>query len=61
MDLDLHTVLEWLLYGVIALIALSLLGLLVDVAGALLSLLLKAGVVVLVVLLLIRLLEHLRG
>jgi hypothetical protein len=56
MDLDLETVLRWLIYGVLALISLSLLGVLVDVAAALLSFVLKAGVVVLVVLLLIQLL-----
>jgi hypothetical protein len=61
MDFDLHSVLEWLLYGVLALIGLSLLGLLVDVASTLLWLLLKAGVVVLLVLLLVRLLENVRG
>jgi hypothetical protein len=61
MDLDLRTVLRWLIYGVIGLIALSVLGVLVDVAAALLSFVLKAGVVVLVVLLLARFLEGLRG
>lgn len=61
MDLDLRTVLRWLIYGVVALIGLSLLGLLVDVAATLLGLVLRAGVVVLVILLLIRLLEALRG
>ena len=50
MDLDLRTILRWLIYGVIALIGLSLLGVLVDVAGSLLWLLIKVGVVVLVVL-----------
>lgn len=57
MDLDLETVLQWLIYGVIALIGLSLLGVLVDVAGALLSLVLKAGVVVLIVLFILKLFE----
>lgn len=60
MDLDLKTVLRWLIYGVLALIGLSLLGVLVDVAAALLSFVLKAGVVVLVVLLLVQLLEAIR-
>lgn len=60
MDLDLKTVLRWLIYGVLALIGLSLLGVLVDVAAALLSFVLKAGVVVLVVLLLIQLLDAIR-
>lgn len=60
MDLDLKTVLRWLIYGVLALIGLSLLGVLVDVAAALLSFVLKAGVVVLVVLLLIQFLEAFR-
>jgi len=56
MDLDLRTVLRWFIYGVLALIGLSLLGVLIDVASAVLSLVLKAGVVVLVVLLLLQLL-----
>ncbi len=60
MDLDLKTVLRWLIYGVLALIGLSLLGVLVNVAAALLSFVLKAGVVVLVVLLLIQLLDAIR-
>jgi hypothetical protein len=61
MDLDLPTVLQGLVYGVLALIGLSLLGLLVDVAAALLTFLLKAGMVVLVVLLVLQLLEGSRG
>lgn len=61
MDLDLKTVLRWLIYGVIALIALSLLGILVDIAGALLGFVLKVGVIVLVVLFIIRVLEGLRS
>ena len=61
MDLDLPTVLQGLVSGVLALIGLSLLGLLVDVAAALLTFLLKAGMVVLVVLLVLQLLEGSRG
>lgn len=61
MDLDLRTVLRWLIYGVVALIGLSLLGVLVDIAGSLLMLILKAGVVLLVVLVIIRLLEGTRS
>lgn len=57
MDLDLETVLRWLIYGVLALIGISLLGVLADIAGALLSVVLKAGVVVLVVLFILRLFE----
>jgi hypothetical protein len=57
MDLDLQTVLRWLIYGVIALIGLSLLGILVDVASSLLWLLLKGGAVVLVVLFLLQVLD----
>lgn len=57
MDLDLETVLRYLIYGVVALIGISLLGVLVDVAGAVLSLVLKAGVVVLVVLFILKLFE----
>lgn len=60
-DLDLGTVIRWLIYGVLGLIALSLLGVVVDVAGALLSLALKIGVVVLIVLLVLQVLENLRG
>jgi hypothetical protein len=56
MDVDLRTVLRWLIYGVLALIGISLLGVVVDVASTLLWLLLKAGVVVLVVLFLLQLL-----
>lgn len=61
MDLDLRTVLRWLIYGVLFLIGLSLLGVLVDVAATLLQLVLKAGVIVLIVLLVIRVLEGVRG
>lgn len=61
MDLDLRTVLRWLIYGVLILIGLSLLGVLVDVAATLLQLVLKAGVVVLIVLLVIRLFEGARS
>ncbi|MFB6249003.1 MAG: hypothetical protein ABEL97_10585 [Salinibacter sp.] len=61
MDLDLRTVLRWLIYGVLLLIGLSLLGVLVDVAATLLQLTLKAGVVVLIVLLVLRLFEGLRS
>ena len=61
MDLDIRTVLRWLIIGVIALIGLSLVGVLVDVAGALLQLVLKVGAVVLVVLLIIRVLEGVRS
>ncbi|PSQ63301.1 MAG: hypothetical protein BRD27_00995 [Bacteroidetes bacterium QH_10_64_19] len=57
MDLDLRTVLRWLVYGVIALIGLSLLGVLVNVASSLLWLLLKGGLVVLVVLFLLQILD----
>ncbi|MFB6280366.1 MAG: hypothetical protein ABEK75_12740 [Salinibacter sp.] len=61
MDLDLQTIIRWLIIGVIALIGLSLLGVLIDVAGALLQVVLKAGAVVLVVLLIIRVLEGVRS
>jgi hypothetical protein len=57
MDLDLDTVLRWLIYGVVVLVGLSLLGVLIDVASTLVWLILKAGVVVLVVLFLIRLFD----
>jgi len=60
-NLDIRTVLKWLILGVLALIGLSLVGVLVDVAGTLLSLLVKAGVLILVVLVVIRLLEGVRG
>jgi len=61
MDLDIRTVLRWLIIGVIALVGLSLLGVLVDIAGTLLQLTLKVGAVVLVVLLVIRVLEEIRS
>jgi hypothetical protein len=61
MDLDIQTVLRWLLIGALVLVGLGLLGLLVDVAGALLRLALRVGVILLVVLLAIRLLEKLRS
>lgn len=61
MDLDIRTVLRWLIIGVIALLGLSLLGVLIDVFGALLQLVLKAGAIVLVVLLIIRVLEGARS
>jgi hypothetical protein len=61
MDLDIRTVLRWLIIGVIALVGLSLVGVLVDIAGALLQLTLKVGAVVLVVLLVIRVLEEIRS
>ena len=60
MDVDLRTVLRWLIYGVIALIGLSLLGVLVDVASTLLWLLLKGGVVVLVILFILQILDGFR-
>lgn len=61
MDLDIRTVLRWLILGVLVLIGLSLLGVVVNIAGALLSVVLKAGVVILIVLVVIRVLEGLRG
>lgn len=60
-DLDLRTVIRWLIYGVLAFIGLSLLGVLIDIAVALLPLLLKIGVVVLLVLLVVQFLEGTRG
>jgi len=57
MDIDLRAVLRWLIYGLLALLGLSLLGVLVDVASTLLWMLLKGGVVVLVVLFLLQLLS----
>lgn len=61
MDLDLRTVLRWLIIGMMALLGLSLLGFLIDVIRPLLRLVLKAGAVVLVVLLIIRVLEEVRS
>lgn len=57
MDIDLRTVLRWLIYGLIGFIALSLVGVLVDVASTLLWLLLKIGIVVLVGLFILQLLD----
>lgn len=59
-DLSLRTVIRWLIYGVVAIIGLSLLGVLVDMAAALLTLALKVGVVVLIVLFVAQLLEGIR-
>jgi len=61
MDLDLRTVLRWLIYGVLILIGLSLLGVLVNVAATLLQFLLKAGVIVLIVLVVLRVIEGMRS
>jgi hypothetical protein len=61
MDLDLQTVIRWLIIGVIALLGLSLLGVLVNVATALLQFVLKADAIVLVVLFIIRALEGVRS
>lgn len=61
MDLDIRTVLRWLIIGVIVLLGLGLLGLLINVARTFLELVLKAGAIVLVVLLIIRVLEGLRS
>ncbi|HKL87420.1 MAG TPA: hypothetical protein VJ884_00350 [Salinibacter sp.] len=58
MDIDLRTVLRWLIYGLIGLIALSLVGVLVDVASTLLWLLLKIGIVVLVGLFILQILDN---
>lgn len=57
MDWTVHNVLHWLIMGVIAIIALSVLGVLIDLATALLGVVLRAGVVVLLVLLLLRFFE----
>lgn len=59
-NLDIRTVLRWLIIGVIALVALSLVGVLIDVAGAILGFVLKAGIIVLIVLFVIRVLEGIR-
>ncbi len=61
MDLDIRTILRWLIIGVLAWIGLSLVGVLADIASAVVHLGLRVGVIVLVVLLAIRLLEHLRS
>ena len=59
MDIDLRSVLRWLIYGLIGFLALSLVGVLVDVASTLLWLLLKIGVVILVGLFILQLLDNL--
>jgi type IV secretory pathway TrbL component len=61
MDLDIQTVLRWLLIGGLLLVGVGLLGVVLDLASALLRLALRVGVIVLVVLLGIRLLEKLRS
>jgi len=61
MDLDLRTVLRWLIYGVLLLIGLSLLGVLVNVAAALLQFVLKAGVIVLLILIVLQVVDEFRS
>ena len=61
MDLDIRTVLRWLIIGVVALLGLSLLGMLVGVVVNVLSIALKVGAIVLVVLLIVRALEEVRS
>jgi len=58
--LDVRTVLQWLTLGVLAFIGISLLGVIADVASAVLSFALKAGVIVLIALLIIRGVDELR-
>lgn len=60
-DLDIQTVLRWLIIGVLVMIGLRLLGLLINVAEALLSLGLPVGVIALVILLVVRLVDRLRS
>lgn len=60
-NLDIRTVLRWLIIGVIVLVGLSLVGVLIDVAGAILGFVLKAGIILLIVLFIIRVLEGLRS
>lgn len=57
MDFDLRTALRWIMYGVIAVIGLSLIGVVVDIASSLLWLLVKAGIVVIVILFILELLS----
>ena len=59
--MDVRTVLRWLIYGVIAVIALSLLGIVVDVASSIVWLLLQGGVVVLVILFILQILDEFRS
>jgi len=61
MDLDIRTVLRWLIIGVVALLGLSLLGMLVGVVVNVLSIALEVGAIVLVVLLIVRALEEVRS
>lgn len=60
-NLDIRTVLRWLIIGVIVLVGLSLVGLLIDVASAILGFVLQAGIIVLVVLVILRVLEGIRS
>jgi len=57
MDFDLRTALRWIMYGVIAVIGLSLIGVVVDIASSLLWLLVEAGIVVIVILFILELLS----
>jgi hypothetical protein len=60
MNLDVSKILSWMIIGVIALIALSLLGLVANLAADLLAFGLKVLVVVLIVALALRFFDNLR-
>ena len=57
MNWTVENILHWLIMGVVAIIALSVIGVLIDLATALLGFVLRAGVVVLLVLLVLRFFE----
>ena len=57
MNWTVENILHWLIMGVVAIIALSVIGVLIDLATELLGFVLRAGVVVLLVLLVLRFFE----
>lgn len=60
MNRTVDNVLHWLIIGVVGLIVLSVVGVLIDIASALLGIALRVGVVVLFVLLILRFLDRRR-
>ena len=59
--MDIRTLLRWIIIGVVVLIAINLVGLLINIGGAIVSLTLKVLAVVLGVTLIIRVLEGVRS
>lgn len=59
--MDIQTILRWIIIGVVILIGLGLLGLLIDIGTALISLALRVLVIVLVVAIIIRVVDGMRS